>query len=361
MMHSKLHNLLGEACFGDLDFSLFKRRNASLHHHATINMLKRNKTMSNWFKSKPSYKQKELLKKSSCLAQEIRNKNRIEVRSIQGSLKRKLQDAKDEADNKYRELQRTKEDIVKEVRKHGGPCLTLEDVDSLLLEGGKSALKAEIKYQKMVLNQKSKFLRVTGSAADLKENLRNFFHQKEKSDAAISTNAEQKQFTYLDSDEEDLMLASPVPLAPSHQSPSSENEPKSETENSDTEDDFENTDTESEAPSKTVRIDFEYNFSRTGEWIAVFYTDQDGKPYFVVGEVIEVLSETEASVNYLQQCRVRETLFKVPDTTDFDAKVKNKFVFAWNILVATTNGRIWTVQEIKDVKMRFKEYLNLYF
>lgn len=84
----------------------------------------------------------------------------------------------------------------------------------------------------------------------------------------------------------------------------------------------ENTDTESETPSKTARINFEYNFSQTGEWIAVFYTDQDGKPYFVVGEVIEVLSETEASVNYLQQCRVRETLFKVPDTTDFDAKVK---------------------------------------
>ena len=46
LQHSKLTNLIGEQAFGDLDFSLFKRRNASLHHLSSINIMKRNKTIS---------------------------------------------------------------------------------------------------------------------------------------------------------------------------------------------------------------------------------------------------------------------------------------------------------------------------
>ena len=41
MSHSHLTNLTGEQLFGDLDFSLFKRRSASLFYHSTINILKR--------------------------------------------------------------------------------------------------------------------------------------------------------------------------------------------------------------------------------------------------------------------------------------------------------------------------------
>ena len=42
--HSTLTNMSSEQCFEDLDFSMFKRRNASAQHHTSINMLKRNKT-----------------------------------------------------------------------------------------------------------------------------------------------------------------------------------------------------------------------------------------------------------------------------------------------------------------------------
>ena len=33
MQHSLLNNFFGEACLGNLDFSLFKRRHSSVHHH----------------------------------------------------------------------------------------------------------------------------------------------------------------------------------------------------------------------------------------------------------------------------------------------------------------------------------------
>ena len=52
LQHSKLTNLTGEQAFGDLDFSLFKRRNASLHHHSTINMLKGTKVFQRFSISK---------------------------------------------------------------------------------------------------------------------------------------------------------------------------------------------------------------------------------------------------------------------------------------------------------------------
>ena len=56
--HSHITNLLGEACFGDLDVSIYTQRNTSVHHHSTLIMLKRNKTMTEWFlkNSAASYK-----------------------------------------------------------------------------------------------------------------------------------------------------------------------------------------------------------------------------------------------------------------------------------------------------------------
>lgn len=44
MEHSKLTNLVGEQAFGDLDFSMFKRRNATAHYHSSMNIMKRNQT-----------------------------------------------------------------------------------------------------------------------------------------------------------------------------------------------------------------------------------------------------------------------------------------------------------------------------
>ena len=68
------------------------------------------------------------------------------------------------------------------VQQHGGPCLSLTDVDRLIVDvaGGKSQfLKNEISYQKLVLGYKSKFLKITGNVATLTQNLKNFFRCKD--------------------------------------------------------------------------------------------------------------------------------------------------------------------------------------
>ena len=65
MQHCQLTNLLGEACFADLDYTMFKNRGVTLHHHSTLNMVKRNKTVSSWLLSKSPDEQQKLMRKVS--------------------------------------------------------------------------------------------------------------------------------------------------------------------------------------------------------------------------------------------------------------------------------------------------------
>ena len=46
---------------GDLDFSLFKRRHSSVHHHSTVNMMKRNKPITKFRLKKSAAVQKRLV------------------------------------------------------------------------------------------------------------------------------------------------------------------------------------------------------------------------------------------------------------------------------------------------------------
>jgi len=56
-----LTNLVGERLFGDLDCDMHTRRNASLHFRSTLNMLKRDKTMS-WIKKKSKLSRSKVLR-----------------------------------------------------------------------------------------------------------------------------------------------------------------------------------------------------------------------------------------------------------------------------------------------------------
>ena len=52
LKHCKVTNLVAENAFGDLDFSQYRRRHASLHFHSGVQMVKQNKTISLWLTSK---------------------------------------------------------------------------------------------------------------------------------------------------------------------------------------------------------------------------------------------------------------------------------------------------------------------
>ena len=56
-----------EACFADLDYSMFKSCHGSLHHHSTLNMIKRNSTISKWLDGKSTADQTKLLARAKNL------------------------------------------------------------------------------------------------------------------------------------------------------------------------------------------------------------------------------------------------------------------------------------------------------
>ena len=76
MAHCHLTNLVGEACFADLDYTMFRNRHASLHHHSTLNMLKRNETVSKWLNSKPKEEKMKLLSKARKFGPHMRKQSR---------------------------------------------------------------------------------------------------------------------------------------------------------------------------------------------------------------------------------------------------------------------------------------------
>ena len=43
--HAKITNIPAENLFGELDYAIKRKRNASLFHHSSIIMLKRNRTL----------------------------------------------------------------------------------------------------------------------------------------------------------------------------------------------------------------------------------------------------------------------------------------------------------------------------
>ena len=88
LSHSKLTNITGEQCFGDLDFSLFKRRNASMHHLSTLNMLNRNRTVSSFLASLTAEEEQRVFKLSSKKAASIR---KLHTEQEQQAIQRKRQ------------------------------------------------------------------------------------------------------------------------------------------------------------------------------------------------------------------------------------------------------------------------------
>ena len=113
---------------------------------------------------------------------------------------------------------------------------------------------------------------------------------------------------------------------------------------------------EASIPHKMPRQQF--LFSTQGTWVAVFYTMQEGQEFFL-GQVMDVINEEEGSVNFLQQCSVKETTFRFStSSSDCDQRIHSKFIFDWDFEVTTTNGRIWTVKNIKEIRKRFRVYIR---
>ena len=186
-----IYKWVGEACFGDLDLSIYKRSNASSHHHGMLTMLMRNRMMDRWFAAKSEETQNQLLKPSVKKAPELRRKHREMEKEVTAHRRLALQQHHQQMEERKAALSRRKDAISRQLQQHSGPCRTPADVDRLLQRfqlqrERKSALQAEINYHKVVLERKSPLLRTSQLSVDgLADNLRQYLVSLPEHAAAV--------------------------------------------------------------------------------------------------------------------------------------------------------------------------------
>ena len=158
LAHSQTMNLLLGACFGGFHFSIYKRLNASHHHHASITMLVRNETVGKWFSGETEEAQMILLKLSARHEKELQRWHRQDEHDVAQMRLILEQNEEQHEDHKTAHLQNN--DIIRSLRRHRGPCQTLNNVDKLLQRFGpqqecRAALQVEMNWHKVRLGVKS--------------------------------------------------------------------------------------------------------------------------------------------------------------------------------------------------------------
>ncbi|KAL8589985.1 hypothetical protein ACOMHN_007010 [Nucella lapillus] len=95
-------------------------------------------------------------------------------------------------------------------------------------------------------------------------------------------------------------------------------------------------------------------FTRQGEWVAVFY-DQG----FLIGQVTLVENPGTAHVSFLENTKSRRDYFRWPRVEDV-ANVDSQYVFRWDVevLPVSNDGRIWQVSDLQDIADAYKRLLQ---
>lgn len=343
LKHSKLTNLLSENEFGDLDFSYYKRRNASLFYHSGVQMVKRNKTLSVWLSAKSPSVQSSLLTMARAKSQEMRLKHREKEMVVRKQYLERLEKNHTAKKQKEAAHQALKEKYGASVNFHGGPCKTPENVLQVLTgvkfkKDMKVILHDEFGYYTKVLGHKDPRLVMGSKTVDqMKDNFMSFLSE---------------------------MSALPVST---HPNPSSTHRPnKRKRLNSDGNSAEANDicdisdgitlvsldDKEFEiGGSSNIEIDINFKFSNQGEWVAVGYDEE-----FFIGQVIEVKSELCGCIQFMKM-GYNQT-FKWSGSDDIGEDIESMFVFyhGFDVLKRGTSGKLWTVPDLIVIENMYHKY-----
>jgi hypothetical protein len=150
--HSRLTNLHAEHNFGDLDYQMRQKPNATLRHHSGLVMLKRNKTME-WLQMKDPADKATLLQDARKKAPVLRKEEQQIERDVMTTRKEMLKEARNKKIKAIEKEEKNKDVISRAVAQQGGPCTSVSDVDRLLeritgLGKKRLALGNELNYQR---------------------------------------------------------------------------------------------------------------------------------------------------------------------------------------------------------------------
>lgn len=329
MKHCKITNLLSEHEFGDLDFSQFRRRHASLYYHSGIQILKQNHTISGWLTTKSENEQGRLLKMARTKRVEMRKRHLDKERDVIRKTREKLETNFSIKKAKDAKKIENRKKLVATLQEHNGPCQTFGQLNAALANCKSNSLKKElmkneIRYLTNVLNVKDRRL-VMGNKGwqELKENW------------CLATNE----------CNEDLVnvTSNTVPDFDLSQEFTQTKKRK-----------LSLTESDNFQKRKKCKTAANFTFNTPDTWVAVAYEEE-----FFIGTVLEVASSEVATIQFLN--RGFQTVYRWPRIDDV-ADVQSKFVFAADIeVVLNANGRTYSVSEIDYLQQLYEEYASEYF
>lgn len=98
-----------------------------------------------------------------------------------------------------------------------------------------------------------------------------------------------------------------------------------------------------------------FQFSRQGQWLAVYYDDQ-----YYIGEVINFIGQESSVVQFLEKTTGRKDYFWWPRREDV-AEIQSCYVFSWDfeVLPVSNDGRVWQVPEIDQIQAAYQRITKL--
>ena len=322
MEFAKVTNLVSENEFGDLDFSQFRRRHASLHYHSGIQMVKRNKTISSWLSKKSETEQDRLLIIARNKSSDLRKRHAAAQKEIRVKIQNRLDENHRIQVEKEAKASQQKKKIIEDVHLHGGPFLDCTSIDkfmkSKMCKSAKlNVLKEEVRYMRKILEIKDNRL-VIGKKT-------------------LSVLVSDIKSVLCDTPDSHLPNCSIDVLNSDHPAYKKRR-----------------CDNEISPPNDTQNHAEAFLFTSTGTWVAVAYEGD----YFI-GEVIEIYDESSAMIQFLT--RGFKDVFRYPQIDDVDT-IDSKYVFAHDFEVnLSPNGRTWSVPELNYIDDLYKQYAEYYF
>ena len=166
---------------GDLHFSLFKRRHSSVHHHSTVNLMKRNKPITKFLLKKSAAVQKRLVSFARRKAVSVREEHRQREKAVIIERQQYLQEQKVKSDLLTARRQSRKMEVIRAAQDHGGLCLCRESLEELLLQHRTKtakflALGVQLHYHRNTLGSNNRLFQKNRLSVDIiKEKLIQYF------------------------------------------------------------------------------------------------------------------------------------------------------------------------------------------
>ncbi|XP_035661623.1 uncharacterized protein LOC118405901 [Branchiostoma floridae] len=400
--HTHKSNLIGENDFGDFDYSTRQKPNARLLHHSSVLMTKRNHTFG-WLDGKAQEEKEQLLKDAQRMAPKVREADKNQWEQMEKTKQAILLDNKKRNDEKEKNRISTMQELIDKVHEHGGPCRTAEDIDRItngLSETRKcSILKDELQYNRKVLGVAGKaqefsvscaskklssnalktklsviIARVTqsepepnprpGDLVDFSAPERQSKVSALKSAYMEKVNGEQERRNRVDStsktqDEENAeeevqakkskkVTQKKKRTAEAKQDTSTTAEKQGKKGKKVSQKKKKMTD-EAEVGVQAIKEPVSY---RPGEFVAVWYSDNNDKPTWYPGSVVEDGADT-CTLTFFHP--VAGGMYQLPDVADI-RPVEKRFVLKNVDVTPISGGRYWMVEDKRQVDKLCRQF-----